>query len=98
MGRGTYAGEIFSFSGILKILEIVLGFITVILHRYGDNGKLIFFGSSAIQLQPVSCLKSPSGAVVHTYIDTLNIKLTIFRRMTELMQKIWEMARWSLFC
>lgn len=46
-------GEAFSFSGILKIIEIVLGFITVIIHRYGDNGKLIFFGTSAIQLSPV---------------------------------------------
>ena len=54
MGRDTYASEIWTFSGILKILEIILGFITVILHRYGDNGRLIFFGSSAIQLQPVT--------------------------------------------
>ena len=46
-------GEIFSFSGILKVLEILLGFITIIIHRYGDYGKMIFFGSVEDQLQQV---------------------------------------------
>ena len=49
-------GEIFSFSGILKVLEILLGFITIIIHRYGDYGKMIFFGSVEDQLQQVGVL------------------------------------------
>ena len=49
-------GEIFSFSGILKVLEILLGFITIIIHRYGDYGKMIFFGSVEDQLQQVGGL------------------------------------------
>ena len=49
-------GEIFSFSGILKVLEILLGFITIIIHRYGDYGKMIFFGSVEDQLQQVGDL------------------------------------------
>lgn len=46
--------EICSVSGILKVCEILFGFITVIIHRYGDYGKMIFFGTSAVQLSPVS--------------------------------------------
>lgn len=53
----SYAGEIFSASGILKVLEIVLAFITIIIHRYGDYGKMIFFGNPAIQLSSVIIVK-----------------------------------------
>ena len=48
------SGEIFSPSGILKILEITFAFIIVIIHRYGDYGHMIFFGTSASQMTPVS--------------------------------------------
>lgn len=44
-------GEVCSFSGILKIIEIVLVFITIVLHRHGDNGRYIFFATSNEQLQ-----------------------------------------------
>ena len=50
----TNSGEIFSPSGILKILEVSFAFITVILHRYGDYGHMLFFGSSQTQMSPVS--------------------------------------------
>ena len=49
----TQSSEIFSFSGILKILEIVFGFIALIIHRYGDYGKMIFFGTTNNKLQQV---------------------------------------------
>ena len=48
------SGEIFSPSGILKILEITFAFIIVIIHRFGDYGHMIFFGTSASQMTPVS--------------------------------------------
>merc|ERR1712141_102354 len=44
--------EICSVSGILKVCEILFGFITVIIHRYGDYGKMLFFGTAAVQLSP----------------------------------------------
>ena len=50
----TNSGEIFSPSGILKILEVSFAFITIILHRYGDYGHMLFFGSSQTQMSPVS--------------------------------------------
>ena len=53
-GRGRYMGEVCSFSGILKIIEIVLVFITIVLHRHGDNGRYIFFATASEQLQYVS--------------------------------------------
>ena len=56
-------GEIFSFSGILKVLEILLGFITIIIHRYGDYGKMIFFGSVEDQLQQVGVLTEKNFSV-----------------------------------
>merc|ERR1712007_322044 len=48
----TNSGEIFSPSGILKILEVSFAFITIILHRYGDYGAMLFFGSSQTQMSP----------------------------------------------
>ena len=53
MGRGTYLGEALSVSGILKVLETILLFTTVLIHRHGDNGKYIFFGTSAVQMKAV---------------------------------------------
>lgn len=47
------AAEILTVSGILKVFEIIFGFIAIFLHRYGDYGTMIFFGTSDIQLQPV---------------------------------------------
>ena len=60
-------GEIFSFSGILKVLEILLGFITIIIHRYGDYGKMIFFGSVEDQLQQVGGLTEKSFFVLKNW-------------------------------
>lgn len=48
------AAEILTVSGILKVFEIIFGFIAIFLHRYGDYGSMVFFGTSDIQLQPVS--------------------------------------------
>ena len=53
VSKMTQSSEIFSFSGILKILEIVFGFIALIIHRYGDYGKMIFFGTTNNKLQQV---------------------------------------------
>jgi hypothetical protein len=53
MGRGGHVGEALSVSGILKVLEFILLFCAVILHRHGDNGKYIFFGTSAVQMKAV---------------------------------------------
>ena len=53
MGRGSYLGEALSLSGILKVVEFIILFIAAILHRHGDNGKYIFFGTSAIQMKAV---------------------------------------------
>ena len=57
MGRGTYLGEALSVSGILKVLETILLFTTVLIHRHGDNGKYIFFGTSAVQMKAVRHLQ-----------------------------------------
>ena len=54
MGKGRYLGDAFHFSGILKIVEIVLLFITIIIHRHGDNGRYLFFATAAEQIQYVS--------------------------------------------
>lgn len=52
MGKGRfYPGEAFHFSGILKIIEIVLLLITIIIHRRGDNGNYLFFATAAEQIQ-----------------------------------------------
>ena len=47
------ANEILSVSGILKIFELLFSFIAVIIHRYGDYGSMIFFGTSAVSLSQV---------------------------------------------
>ena len=57
MGRGSNVGEAFSFSGILKIVEIVLLLIAIILHRHGDNGGYIFFATADQKIQYVSLEK-----------------------------------------
>lgn len=58
MGRGTASrfGEAFSMSGILKILESVLVFVTLLIHRHGDNGKYIFFATARDRLKFVSTI------------------------------------------
>merc|ERR1712236_177538 len=44
-------GELFtSFSGWLKVLELVLTFITLIIHRHGDNGHYLYFSTTATKL------------------------------------------------
>jgi hypothetical protein len=54
MGRGGNLGEALSLSGILKVVEFILLFCATILHRHGDNGKYLFFGTSAVQMKAVS--------------------------------------------
>lgn len=53
MGRGGSMGEVLSLSGIFKVFEVVLLFVVTLIHRHGDHGKYIFFGSSAIQMKAV---------------------------------------------
>merc|ERR1711988_1833333 len=44
-------GEIFgSFSGWLKLLELIFTFITLIIHRHGDYGNYLFFATTALKL------------------------------------------------
>merc|ERR1711988_1375070 len=44
-------GEIFgSFSGWLKLLELIFSFITLIIHRHGDFGNYLFFATTALKL------------------------------------------------
>ena len=58
MGRGKYLGDaVNNFSGWLKILEIILLFITILLHRYGDNGRYLFFATAMEQIQYVRFYK-----------------------------------------
>ena len=45
--------EIFSASGILKVLEVLISFIAIMIHRYGDYGRAIFFGTSSEVLAQV---------------------------------------------
>ena len=55
IGRGRYLGDaVNNFSAWLKILEIILLFITILLHRYGDNGRYLFFATAMEQIQFVS--------------------------------------------
>jgi len=52
IGRGRYLGDaVNNFSAWLKILEIILLFITILLHRYGDNGRYLFFATAMEQIQ-----------------------------------------------
>eukprot|EP00092_Neocalanus_flemingeri_P036376 GFUD01039604.1.p1 GENE.GFUD01039604.1~~GFUD01039604.1.p1 ORF type:complete len:198 (+),score=11.02 GFUD01039604.1:67-594(+) len=39
-----------SFSGWLKLSEMVLIFITLIIHRHGDNGNYLYFATTATKL------------------------------------------------
>merc|ERR1712062_367784 len=44
-------GEIFgSFSGWLKLLELISTFITHIIHRHGDHGHYLFFATTGLKL------------------------------------------------
>merc|ERR1712077_183422 len=44
-------GEIFrSFSGWLKLLELIFTFITLIIHRHGDHGHYLFFATTGLKL------------------------------------------------
>ncbi|CAB4059440.1 unnamed protein product [Lepeophtheirus salmonis] len=44
--------EVLSVSGIFKILEILIMFITVLLHRFGDYGLYLFFGTTSVKMAP----------------------------------------------
>ena len=72
--------EICSVSGILKVCEILFGFITVIIHRYGDYGKMIFFGTSAVQLSPVS------HAVMYMCKSAIAARTSIRNQLRRLIQ------------
>jgi hypothetical protein len=50
-GEGGGSSELLSLPGFLKITEIVLLLVAVIIHRHGNNGGYIFFGSTEYQLQ-----------------------------------------------
>ena len=54
MGRGGYLGDALSCAGILKIIEFLLLFVTIIIHRHGDNGRYLFFATAMEQIQYVS--------------------------------------------
>jgi len=57
MGRGRDQGggadlrEAFSCSGILKILEVIISFTIVMIHRLGAGGSYLFFSNPYGQLQ-----------------------------------------------
>ncbi len=42
-----YAREICSASGVLKVVESALVFAMILVHRFGDNGEYVFFGTTA---------------------------------------------------
>ena len=54
MGRGRHLGDALSCGGILKIIESLLLFVTIIIHRHGDNGRYLFFATAMEQIQYVS--------------------------------------------
>ena len=60
MGAGKVSDadlrEALSCSGILKIMEVIFGFIIIMIHRNGDNGGYLFFSTPYQQLQYVSQL------------------------------------------
>ena len=69
MGKGRYLGDAFHFSGILKIIEIVFLFITIIIHRYGDNGTYLFFATAGEQIQYVSDILQNITILTKTHLD-----------------------------
>jgi hypothetical protein len=42
--------DLCSLSGILKLLQTLLIFITLIIHRHGDNGYYLFFSTTSLKL------------------------------------------------
>ena len=52
--RGLSVGEICTGAGVMKLIEMVLVFTTIFVHRYGDKGRYVFFGTANQQLQSVS--------------------------------------------
>ena len=88
---GAASEAICSVSGILKVFEILLGFITVIIHRYGDYGKMIFFGTPAVQLSPVSC-----NEIRHEGIAISVRPILLHRMILVRMLRILEMEFWWL--
>lgn len=53
MGKGTFLGEALSLSGIMKIMECVLVFCTLLVHRHANGGKYVFFGTATEALSNV---------------------------------------------
>jgi len=53
MGRGAlYTGDICTFGAIMKIIEFVLVFVTLLVHRRGGDGSnYVFFGTAGISMQ-----------------------------------------------
>jgi hypothetical protein len=85
MGRGKYMGEVFTLSGILKLLETALLFTALMVHRHGDHGKYVFFGTTTQSLLPV---RSARSTLQHGFLYLL----THFRLTTALMWRIWATA------
>ena len=41
-------------NGIMKFLEIFLLLATILVHRHGDNGNYVFFGTATLQMSAVT--------------------------------------------
>ena len=73
--------EICTVSGILKVCEILIGFIALIIHRYGDYGSMIFFGTSATQLSqndPGTDAENLGNGVLVAYTIISTVLLTAY--------------------
>merc|ERR1712080_303773 len=79
MGSGGYASDMCSLPGILKICEMVSIFITLLIHRHGDNGEYMFFATTGSKLDSGDeniDAKNLGNSVLVTYM-VISIVLTI---------------------
>merc|ERR1712107_863116 len=71
-------GEVFaSCSGWLKIVELVFTFITLLLHRHGDNGYYVFFSTTALKLGNTDTNIDMENLGNSTLVTFINIVLII---------------------
>jgi hypothetical protein len=95
MGRGGNLGEALSLSGILKVVEFVLLFCATILHRHGDNGKYLFFGTSAVQMKAVSV----SGSIQLSFLGTTleqGCQMVSFQTKNPNLGGFWRTLKWKM--
>ena len=52
--RTGIARELCNVSGVLKFIEIILIITTLLIHRYGDMGNYVFFGTTMDEMAVVS--------------------------------------------